>query len=199
MTFIEDLLISEIENRMINKFTSLSICIPTYNRPEKIRSTIIKLAGIKQIDFVKILIVDNCSPVSVLEIYNNLGIKLKNIRIVRNSTNIGIAANIMRCIEYAETDWIWLLSDDDIAFENAVEIISNDIHQVELLHTNTVLLKYSSKLASDSSDVGTINKAIYIKTIEELFVFLTQNNFFPSFLFMSSEIINRNIFLRYYI
>ncbi|GHT88030.1 glycosyl transferase [Spirochaetia bacterium] len=184
---------------MANKNPSLTICIPTYNRPEKIRKTIINLSVMKNIDHVKILIIDNCSPVPVLEIYNKLDVKLTGLKIMRNPINIGIAANIMRSIEYAETDWVWLLSDDDIALKNSLEIIIEDLCQIESSSYSTVLLKYSTRLMSDSSSIGTINQQVYIKTLNELFSVFEESEFFPSFLFMSSQVINKNLFLRYYI
>jgi glycosyltransferase involved in cell wall biosynthesis len=170
----------------------LSICIPTYNRPDKIESAIKSLMELEDINLAEIFILDNCSGIKVEAIYENIDSKLSNIKIIRNSINIGGSVNLLRCIEYAQTDWIWLLGDDDIALKSSVKTILDDITTEISLGKNAAMIKYSSEL-------GYVKDSIYIDDYAFFFYFLTKNNFFSNFLFMSSTIINRRLFNKYYI
>jgi glycosyltransferase involved in cell wall biosynthesis len=106
--------------------SSLTIAIPTYNRNEKLLINLKKI--LPQITTQKIIIVDNCSDIALEESLGKIIKQYKNIsiKVYRNKTNIGIAANFLRCFEYCETEWMWLLSDDDTVCDNAVEIIERD-------------------------------------------------------------------------
>jgi glycosyltransferase involved in cell wall biosynthesis len=168
----------------------LTIGIPTYNRPDKIEAIFINLSKMKNINSVDILVIDNCSDIPVSEIYKKSNFDLKNIRIMRNKFNIGGNANIMRCIEFAETEWIWILGDDDTPLENSTEIILHDI-ELETTGKNVLMLKYSSEL-------GKVNKSMYFDDYRLFFNYITTNNYYSNLLFMSTCIINQKLFSKYY-
>lgn len=44
-------------------------------------------------------------------------------RVVRKRANIGANANVLRCFELCETEWIWILGDDDHGLPGAVDKI----------------------------------------------------------------------------
>jgi glycosyltransferase involved in cell wall biosynthesis len=167
----------------------LTICIPTYNRPEKIGSMLKYLSKTNGIEFANILVLDNHSEIPVIEIYESLNFNLKNIKIFRNNLNIGGNANIMKCIEFAESEWIWLLGDDDIPLENSLEIINHDI-QTEIL-SNTVILKYSD-------ESGRIDHPMCFDNYKSFFNFITNNAYYNNLLFMSTSVINKKLFCKYY-
>lgn len=175
---------------MLNRNYLLSICIPTYNRPEKIEKMIVGLSKIKKIETVEILIFDNCSEIPVSDIYDKVGIKLTNLNIIRNPINVGANINIMRCIEFAKTTWVWLLGDDDDILENSIEIIMEDISK-SIIQNNTAIIKYSSEL-------GLVCNPIIIDDFNKFFDFITKNSYYSNLLFMSSSIINRDIYCKYY-
>jgi glycosyltransferase involved in cell wall biosynthesis len=102
----------------------LTIAIPTYNRHELLKKQIQIL--LPQINSeVKVVIFDNnCNP----SVDSYLG-ELCNdkIKVSRNLVNIGADANICRCFEYCDTEWLWVLSDDDIVTDDAIFIVLNSI------------------------------------------------------------------------
>jgi len=106
----------------------LTIAIPTYNRPEKVRNTILRL--IPQLNnnvFLRVL--DNHSDVDIKNYVQNdipPGAADK-VEIVRHRINIGADANFARCVELCETPYIWMVGDDDKVEENAVELILKEI------------------------------------------------------------------------
>ncbi len=106
----------------------LTIAIPTFNRNEILKRNIQFL--LPQItEQCNVLIIDNCSDVPIKETLTELldTYPSLHIKVERNKVNIGGNANILRCIEYCETEWLWILGDDDIPKPNAVETIFYDL------------------------------------------------------------------------
>jgi glycosyltransferase involved in cell wall biosynthesis len=102
----------------------LTIAIPTYNRNEKLVRSIETLSLQLNVQ-VTVLILDNCSKIPVVD---SLGSLLNtNIKVVRNKINLGVSANIIRCFELCDTEWMWLLGDDDPPSDDAVSTILSDI------------------------------------------------------------------------
>jgi len=121
---------------------SLTIAIPTYNRNNKLFENLEKVLPL--VENEKIVIVDNCSDIPVEETLRPLlkqfpGI---DIKIFRNKTNVGLLANFLRCFEYCETEWMWLLSDDDTPYTNCLQIIRRDIKA----HADYVFINYASSM-----------------------------------------------------
>ncbi len=95
----------------------LTIAIPTYGRNDLV------LASIKSLepqlnDQARLLIIDNHSPVPVAPVSIS-----RHTTIVRNQINIGGNGNILRCFELSESEWIWVLGDDDQVLSDSVSRI----------------------------------------------------------------------------
>ena len=122
--------------------SQLTIAIPTFNRNEKLVENLSKL--LPQISTQKIIIIDNHSDILVsisleklITAYNHIDVK-----VYRNKTNIGICANFLRCFEYCETEWMWLLSDDDSVCPDAIEILERDTS----VYTDYHFFNYASSM-----------------------------------------------------
>lgn len=105
----------------------LTIAIPTFNRSRQILRNVTYL--IPQLtDKVKLIVFDNASdnPVEVIlrDILLSTGIAIN-----RNKVNVGSVGNIIKCIESCDTDWLWILGDDDYPFGNGVEIALEHINK----------------------------------------------------------------------
>lgn len=85
----------------------VTIVIPTYNRPDALKRLVTALL-LQQDPRWRLLVIDNCSPVPAASILP------PEVEVIRNSTNIGIHGNVIRCFERAETDWVWVVGDDDV-------------------------------------------------------------------------------------
>ena len=106
----------------------LTVAIPTYNRHECLVSTIKRL--IPQLTpECQLLIVDNASQPSAIDAVGGVLAEfgISSARVVRNNTNIGGNANIVRCMELCESEWLWIVSDDDRIWDDAVEKIFDGI------------------------------------------------------------------------
>lgn len=106
---------------MNNKIPLLTIAIPTYNRPERVKNQILKILPFLS-DEIYLLVLDNHSDVPVSSLFEGI-ILPPNVTIIRNKFNVGGDANIARCFEYCSTSWLWTLSDDDELTNDAVNIV----------------------------------------------------------------------------
>jgi glycosyltransferase involved in cell wall biosynthesis len=110
-------------NSLSNKFSKLlTITIPTYNRPERLKAQVIRLLPQISDERVSLLILDNGGNVTLDQILppDRKG-DCSQIVIHRNISNIGMCANILRTLEVANTPWVWWLGDDDPVLEDAVD------------------------------------------------------------------------------
>ncbi len=102
----------------------LTIAIPTYNRPEKVKKQV--LSVVEQLtEEVCIVVIDNHSDIVVSSLFDE---DIQNkVKFIRNRFNIGGDGNIAKCFDVCETEWLWTLSDDDGITNDAVKIVLEDI------------------------------------------------------------------------
>ena len=117
---------------------TLSIAIPTYNRALPLQVCLESI--LRQNTFsISILVLDNCSEVPAEVAVNNYrkADAAVDIRIVRNACNIGSAANVLRCMEYASADYLWIIGDDDCLDPDAVaNVLKTIAREPDLLAYN---------------------------------------------------------------
>lgn len=130
---------------MDNDVLLLTIAIPTFNRHQLLEEQIKSIMP-QIVNEVKVVVYDNCSFPPVMEIIGDLC--AGKIQIFRNATNVGGDANICRCFENCDTEWLWVLSDDDIVKNNAINTILNTIKS----NSDSVFINF--KADSDYTTIG---------------------------------------------
>lgn len=104
----------------------LTVCIPTYNRPEHIKRQVRDV--LNQLEpGVRLIVLDNHSPVPVESLFNEE--ELSRFTINRHLVNIGADANNAHCLEMVDEGWVWLLGDDDVIRPDAISVILDLISQ----------------------------------------------------------------------
>ncbi|MBI4491938.1 MAG: glycosyltransferase family 2 protein [Chloroflexi bacterium] len=96
----------------------LSVLIPTYRRPHYLSEclgSVLRSGGDQP---VEIIVSDNASPDETSEVVASFADR--RIRYYRNSNNLGPEVNILRLLEYAQGEWIFFLTDDDLMNPNCV-------------------------------------------------------------------------------
>ena len=133
---------------------NFSICIPNYNYGKYIGDTIQSVLNQTYQNF-EIIIVDNASTDDSIEIIRSF--KDKRIKLFLNKYNIGFAPNLQRVTEYAQNDFINLLSADDQMNPTALEFYAETIRQ---------LWKHKEKLLilSDIEEFGDNGKTTRLTT-----------------------------------
>ena len=100
----------------------ISICIPTYNRPEHLLNCLNSLSLQTKKNF-EVCISDNCSKKNIRNLIKPYKKKLK-FKYRKNKKNLGAAINFLKVAAMAKGDFIWFLGDDDLLVANAIEKLS---------------------------------------------------------------------------
>jgi glycosyltransferase involved in cell wall biosynthesis len=169
---------------------NLTVGIPTYNRHKKLNDCLEALSRNDLHGGIEILIIDNHSepPITL----NSAMIEMQSmgiLRIIRNVANIGLAANVNRVFEYARGKWVWLLGDDDIPLQQATQRIAD-----ELISSDTerlFLLKFNS------TNGGQVAQHEIVQSLADLSIRCKDAKFFSNFLFISSSVFKREVYLRF--
>lgn len=118
----------------------LTVAIPTYNRNHILLDNLTRLLPQLTPD-CRLLILDNCSAVPVADTLRETLAQFPAAahQIIRNRANIGGNANIVRCFELCETEWVWVLGDDDDVEPDAIETILRHI----VMHPECLLINFA--------------------------------------------------------
>jgi len=125
----------------------LSICIPTYNRPENLRNCINSIFIQKNINRknFEVCVSDNCSKENISKILQPFKKKI-NIKYIRNKKNIGFAMNVLNVSMMAKGEFIWFLGDDDGGKQHSISYLINLIKKnksIDFYFINSFYLKKS--------------------------------------------------------
>jgi len=116
----------------------LSIIIPTFNRKDQLENQL-KLIFKSRIDLIEeIVIIDNHSDYNISELVASFN--SDKIRLIVQPFNIKVHNNIAFSFFHAQTEWFWLLSDDDKIEEDAIEKI---IDEIERVPSNVAMIKFA--------------------------------------------------------
>lgn len=102
---------------------TLSICIPTYNRAKSLKACIINLIPQLIKYQIPIYISDNASPDCTESVVKELQQEYELIFYSRQDTNVGPDRNFASVLRKSETDYAWLLSDDDLVLEDGIQTV----------------------------------------------------------------------------
>lgn len=165
----------------------LTICIPTYNRKERLLHQLDSLYKQHSIYDVNILIIDNASNYNVKEaIIDHFGEEnVNNLTVHVNRTNLGLEANICMPFLLAKTKWIWTLGDDDKTLEGSLDIILSDINE----HPNYAGFIYSINGMSPHKNISHFELGGFIQ-------YLNDESIHPGDLFfLSTKVFNLEMLL----
>lgn len=163
----------------------LTICIPTYPaRQDSCLRLISQLCEHKELSSISVKVSYNGSARQAdgfrRRVVERAG---KPVLVSANGTDIGGNANILRCVELADTEWVWIIGDDDEARPGALAAIIEDIGQ---FGEQALAFQYSTSIKQ-------YERQCLLASAEELFRVAHPGN---SNL-ISTNIINANIMKRY--
>ncbi len=91
----------------------ISVIMLTYNHEKYVEKAVQSVCA-QQGDFqLEIIIGDDCSTDNTAEVIDELAAKHKEIKIFRPEKNIGMHANLKKCLSLAEGDYISMCEGDD--------------------------------------------------------------------------------------
>lgn len=149
--------------------SKLSVAIPTYKRPHLLDKCLSSLLNQCLANSVSICIYDDsCSDLNKA-IYYKYQALYNGIFVIYNSSNLGIDKNINKCVCEAETEYVWLIGEDDLANNSAIDKLLSVIENVnpEYIVTNYQYVSndYNTKLklALDIKEDKVFNSAKFFE------------------------------------
>jgi len=100
----------------------ISFCIPTYNRVSDLRAALSTILPQATRD-IEVVVSDNGSTDGTREMVAELQEKYQQLRYFRSETNLGYDRNLLRCVEMAAGDYVWLFGSDDLLKPGAAEAV----------------------------------------------------------------------------
>lgn len=161
----------------------LSICIPTYNRGNILYNTILNVLKYGGVD-IELIVSDNASTDNTLDIIQSI----KDDRFIyyRNQQNMGFVYNLLKVIEYANADFVFLLSDeDDICVKNIDKIL-------QILSMNKNLSVFLGNIKTDTGKNYLNYKDELIKNSDDAFLKFSFTHHYMSGLILNKKSIDLN-------
>lgn len=121
----------------------LSICIPTYNRSNWLRSSLWNwLPQVAKTDgLVELIVSDNASTDSTKQIIEEAKI-WGEFTYYSNSENVGMIRNIYRLVkDFAQGQFVWVVGDDDLASPNSISTVVKVLKKCQ--NINYVYVNYA--------------------------------------------------------
>lgn len=113
-----------------NKFF-LSICIPSYNRPEGIKRALESVDADKYADEIQIVVCEDYAPkrLEVRKVVQDFQATSKYaVKYVENEVNLGHGKNWRHCAHEAEGEYLMYIGDDDMVAPNALDKFIEWLH-----------------------------------------------------------------------
>ena len=105
----------------------LSICMPTYGRPELLFETASELIRQARPHDIPLLISDNSEDERTARMVDTLKAAYPHVVYSRNEKNLGIDRNFLKVAAMAQTEFVWMFGDDDRPEPGAVERILQEV------------------------------------------------------------------------
>lgn len=174
------------------KIPLLSICIATYNRAKFIGETLENI--IPQLtDAVEIVIVDGASTDNTKEVVHGYIQRSARIRYVQLPVKGGIDQDYNQAVEFAQGEYCWLFTDDDLLKPNAISTVLNEISkEYSLIVINVqVMDKDISKVLQPKLIPIDTNEIYDGSKLEQLF-----QRVIPYISFIGCVVINRALWMQ---
>ncbi len=169
--------------------TTLSICVPTYNRSTCLAELLDSIVAQNRPD-VEVIVSDDASPDDSTAVAEAFRDRITRLTVIRHPTNIGLDRNFMAAVEAATSDYVWLMGDDDRIEPNGVSRVFDALAQWPGISGLTVgVIDYDPSMRHPTGVRG-MPTTRRIETASELFSTMVEN-----LGFMSALVINRAMWM----
>lgn len=119
----------------------LSVCIPVYNRAQKLKrglESLLQASKCEERDLFEIIISDNASNDEIKEVIDEYSLKFINFKYFRQARNIGAERNFLFLVEQSSGQYSTLLGSDDLVnktyFNKIFSIVKNENPTLAILN-----------------------------------------------------------------
>lgn len=152
---------NSLSNHIKQDKFKLSICIATYKRGAYIAQTLDSIIGQLQPN-VEIIVVDGASPDNTSEVVERYATQYPCITYYRETENSGVDRDYDKAIQYASGEYCWLMTDDDLMLENAIDSVLEKCDSINDLVVVNALVKDNNLSATYNESLLKItNNGIY--------------------------------------
>jgi len=126
----------------------LTICIATYNRSRFITQTLDSILS-QMVNGIELVVVDGASTDNTEDVMRRYVDKHPEIRYYRESVNSGIDKDYDNAVSYAQGEYCWLMTDDDLIKPNAINKILaklDSIHDLVVVNAEVATVDFSKVL-----------------------------------------------------
>jgi hypothetical protein len=168
--------------------SSLTIWIPTYNRPRELRRLVRQAQDLGLTRRFKVIISDNCSE----ELYKPEDAKDTWNQLVwqERGCNLSAGANFLRAFEETSTEWVHIMSDDDRFSSNYTDIVDGCISQCD---DSVVAIKFDTSLFGKQRDNRHSDLSSAVSDVDRSEI----GDWFNNLLLISGWVFRRKEYLRY--
>jgi glycosyltransferase involved in cell wall biosynthesis len=135
----------------------LTIAVPTYNRmavlPELFNSFLQYQSRVDFTNEIQFLFVNNNSTDGTRS-FLDANIKLLNTgKVINNTWNVGGDLNFIKCIEYSDSEYVWLFGDDDLFLPDRISSIVETIKSTKAdIYIQNILFLKNDKIFNSIKD-----------------------------------------------
>jgi len=123
-------------NKQGNQLLELSIIILSYNTAKLTKETVESIYSSTHLSSNKfeIIVLDNASSDTSIEVISQLCNQYTNLRLVQESTNYGFSRGNNRAVEKAKGKYLLFLNSDIVVQENGIDILLDTIKENDSTH-----------------------------------------------------------------
>ena len=136
---------------------TLTIAIPTFNRPKKLHANLLHILEISSKYSIEILISDDSTDDRTKSMVSKLQAKNPLIHYIKNSPRLGHDKNIVQTLQIPKTDYVWLVGDSLLLIKELIpkvlKIVNEDNYDLLTVNVSGRNLDYESKSYDDCNEV----------------------------------------------
>lgn len=148
----------------------VSICVPTYNRPNLISELLDSILA-QTYDNYEIIITDNSDNLKTKELIES---KYQNekIKYFKNEQNLGMGGNTLKALSYVSGEYLTFTPDDDVwidkdKLKKQISFL-NEHSDIDIVFSNAISIDYDGKELSEFSSIYSGSKPFEILDATEL-------------------------------
>lgn len=148
----------------------LSICMTTFNRANFIGETLDSIV-FQLNEEVELVIVNGCSPDHTDEVVTPYLNQNSHIRYFRENVNSGIDGDYDKAVQYAQGEYCWLMTDDDLIKPDAVnQILKRLQSSCDLLVLNAEITNVDFSQILDDRLIKKTGNQVYTLAAKDSFM-----------------------------